>query len=443
MSREKIINIVQGIVVVLFFIGVLVIGLYPFANRDLVLKVETTDGSQMISLSASAIAENEKIALSFDEENEINIKSIYVYRDFASVRIYEINYVALPAYIEDIQNGEMHFLDDCLVISGSDGVHFSLSESESTVIRGLSQSYIVERIVLIAWWFAFCIFAVIACNIVGEKTGKQKTNNHGMLYDIRKFFVDLGKYRQYIVFAAKADLKAEVADSYLNRLWWLLEPFFSMMVYVIVFGKVMGRAIDNYATYIFSALLMWSFFNKTINYSVKLVRNNKDIVSKVYVPKSVLLISNMVLNFYKLLFSLIVLLPMLIIFKVDIGVNIFGIIPAYVLMILFSFGIGMFFLHFGVYIDDLAYAVGKLLNMLMFLSGTFYDVITGLPTPLNQIMLAINPVALFIDTMRNALLYNRMDNVPLICVWIVLSLLISWVGIHVVYKNENGYVKVV
>ena len=79
----------------------------------------------------------------------------------------------------------------------------------------------------------------------------------------------------------------------------------------------------------------------------------------------------------------------------------------------------------------------------MFLSGIFYDVITSLPTPLNTMMLCVNPVAMFIDTMRNALLNNLITNVPLIAIWLILSVLISYIGIHIVYKNENGYVKVV
>ena len=58
-------------------------------------------------------------------------------------------------------------------------------------------------------------------------------------------------------------------------------------------------------------------------------------------------------------------------------------------------------------------------------------------------MLCVNPVAMFIDTMRNALLNNLITNVPLIAIWLILSVLISYIGIHIVYKNENGYVKVV
>lgn len=281
--------------------------------------------------------------------------------------------------------------------------------------------------------------------LIDRLTDKYENNrdNHGFVFEISRFFMDMKKYQKFMVYAAKTDLKAEVANSYLNRLWWLLEPFFSMMVYVIVFGKIMGSSVENYATFVFSALLMWNLFSKTINYSVKLVRNNRDIVTKVYVPKFVLLFSNMILNLYKLVFSAIVLLVMMIFFKVHIGVHIFWVIPSYVVMILFSFGAGMVLLHFGVYIDDLGYAVGILLNMMMFLSGTFYDIMSGLASPLNALMLCLNPVALCTDTMRNSLLYNEVENLPILIVWGLASLILCWIGVHIVYKNENSYVKIV
>ena len=188
---------------------------------------------------------------------------------------------------------------------------------------------------------------------------------------------------------------------------------------------------------------MWNYFNKTIMYSVKLVRNNRDILSKVYVPKFVLLVSNMLLNLFKLAFSWIILIPMLFIFKIQITWNILWMIPAYIIMILVSFGGGMILLHFGVYIDDLSYAVGILLSMMMFLSGVFYDTMSTLAYPLNAIMISFNPLAMLIDTMRNGLLYNAGTNLPLLAIWFVISLLLSYMGIHIVYKNENAYVKVV
>ena len=179
-------------------------------------------------------------------------------------------------------------------------------------LQALSASCLQERILYAGICGCVFLLLVILLTIINNQKSEDGIwDNYSTLAEFRKFAGDMQKYSQYMVYAAKTDLKAEVANSYLNRLWWLLEPFFSMLVYVIVFGKIMGRSIENYAVFVFSALLMWQFFCKTLNYSVKLVRNNRDIVTKVYVPKFILLLSNMMLNFYKMLFSLTVLVPIL------------------------------------------------------------------------------------------------------------------------------------
>jgi len=53
---------------------------------------------------------------------------------------------------------------------------------------------------------------------------------------LQRFFADTKKYFQYSVFAAKSQLKSEVADSYLNWVWWVLDPFCFMLIYTFIFG---------------------------------------------------------------------------------------------------------------------------------------------------------------------------------------------------------------
>lgn len=424
-SKRSIFSIAKIALACLFIASAVFIAVYPFSNQQVLVEVD--DNTQIVeeSFKPDELKSINTFSIPVKSNDILNIREIRVHRLFKSIAVDKIPTDRLYQYAE--------LIDGNLVFN----------ESACELLLSNSKSFYMERLLLLEVVLIFILILWIAVNALQEKSDPNDYNNHGPIYELKKFISEMKKYWEYMIYAAKADLKAEVANSYLNRLWWLLEPTFNMMVYVIVFGRVMGNSIQNYATFVFSALLMWNFFSKTINYSVKCVRNNRDIVTKVYVPKHVLLISNMILNLMKLVFSLIVLVPMLIIFRVHIGMAIIWIIAPYVLMLLIAFAGGMIFLHFGVYVDDLSYAVGILLQMLMFLSGAFYDVITSLPTPLNTIMLCLNPVAMFIDTMRNALLNNLVTNVPQIIIWSILSLLIGYIGIHIVYKNENGYVKVI
>lgn len=423
--KKKIFRLLKWILVIVFFAVSFYIIIWRGDNQAVTVAVDTKKGIFQSTLSAEEIAGMTQFEMSIPNIEKEQIKEIRLYRNFASVCVDKIVAADFDRYMT-IKKDEIAFQNETCEL-----------------LRNNSRSLMQERFFLVLLLLAVIIFVWIIINAVEEHIDPERRDNHGPIYEIKRFWMDTAHYWQYMTFAATADLRAEVANSYLNRLWWLLEPLFNMLVYVIVFGRIMGRSVENYATFVFSALLMWTFFNKTVNYSVKCVRNNRDIITKVYVPKHILLISNMILNMYKLIFSLIVLVPMLVIFKVNVGFCGFWLISAYILMILFSFGAGMILLHFGVYVDDLAYAVNILLQMTMFLSGIFYDVITSLPKPLNTMMLTLNPVSLFVDTMRNALLDNYVSNVPLLAIWIVLSMELCYIGVHIVYKNENGYVKVV
>lgn len=423
--KKKIFTLLKWILVIAFVLSSFYVLFDKGANQAVTVAVDTKDGIYRSTFSAEEIVDMIQFEMQIPEIAKEQIREIRLYRYFQSVCVDKIVTAEFDSYMT----------------VGKDTILFQ--DTACDLLRSNSRSFLYERIFFILVFLAVVIFVWIIINAVEERIDPDNRDNHGPIHEIGQFWKNITRYWQYMTYAANADLKAEVANSYLNRLWWLLEPLFNMLVYVVVFGRIMGNSVENYATFTFSALLMWTYFSKTINYSVKCVRNNRDIISKVYVPKYVLLISNMILNMYKLVFSLFVLIPMLIIFKVNIGFFVFWLIPAYVLMILLSFGAGMIFLHFGVYVDDLGYAVNILLQMMMFLSGIFYDVITSLPKPLNTMMLAVNPVSMFIDTMRNALLGNYISNVPLLAVWIVLSIELCYIGVHIVYKNENGYVKMV
>lgn len=425
MNNKNLILILRILIMAGFIAGGVTTALYPVGNQAVTITVDTDAETASYTLSAHEIEKAKEVEVDFSGVMDAVISEIRFYRSLRSVCVEKI----LPSNIDSFASIQ------------KDSIVFNANTCD--MLRRVSASFLAERIILMEAILALSMLLWILTGALNEKLDPDNRNNHGPVFEIKRFCQDMCKYKEYVFFAAKADLRAEVANSYLNRLWWLLEPFFNMLVYVLVFGRVMGHSVQNYATFVYSALLMFNYFSRTINYSVKCVRNNRDIVTKVYIPKYILLISNMILSFYKLIFSMIVLIAMMVIFKVQIGWNIFWTIPAYLVMLFLSFGVGMIFLHYGVYVDDLGYAVGILLQMLMFLSGEFYDVITSLPAPLNVMMMCLNPAAMFIDTMRNALLYNVAANLPLTGLWILISILLCYIGVHIVYKNENGYVKVV
>ena len=117
---------------------------------------------------------------------------------------------------------------------------------------------------------------------------------------MKRFWRDLTSHYRYAIYSAKSELKSEVANSYLNWIWWVLEPFCFMLIYAFIFGVVFEAREQYFPAFIFIGITAWDFFNRCLTQSVKLLKNNKSIVTKVYIPKFILLISKMFFNGYKM-----------------------------------------------------------------------------------------------------------------------------------------------
>ena len=59
---------------------------------------------------------------------------------------------------------------------------------------------------------------------------------------------------------------------------------------IMIFGIVFKASEPYFTTFIFIGLTMWNFFNKNVLQSVNMIKRNKAIVSKVYIPKYFLIL---------------------------------------------------------------------------------------------------------------------------------------------------------
>lgn len=261
-------------------------------------------------------------------------------------------------------------------------------------------------------------------------------------YSVR-FFEDMKKYFPYAVRSAKADLKAEVTNSFLDWMWWLIEPFCMMLIYTVMFGIVFDASEQYFPIFIFVGITMWNFFTRGVTGSVEMVRANRGIVTRIYLPKYILLFSKLMVNGFKMLVSFAVIAVMLVVFRVKITGSVLAMLPILAVLFLVTFGVGSILMHYGVYVNDLSYITGILLTMMMYLTGTFYDIAKRIPAPFGPVLEKSNPIAFLIAEMRNVVIYGQTPDWQILILWCAVSVLLVWVGVITIYRNENSYVKVI
>lgn len=260
---------------------------------------------------------------------------------------------------------------------------------------------------------------------------------------MNRFIRDIKKYYKYAIYASKSELKSEVANSHLSWLWWILDPLFFMLVYSFIAVIVFNSGEQYFPIFVFIGLNSWSFFEKTLKNSVKIVSSNSAIVSKVYIPKYILIMIRMGVNGFKMLISYTLVVIMMIFYRVPITANILYIIPIMLTLVMVTFGFSTIMLHFGVFVEDLANVLNVLLKLVFYMSGVFYAIDKKVPAPYGEILLKLNPMALIMNQLRKVMIYAQGADMVMIGIWLFVGIAFSVIGVRTIYKYENSYVKVI
>ncbi len=260
---------------------------------------------------------------------------------------------------------------------------------------------------------------------------------------MNRFIKDVKKYYKYAVYSAKSELKAEVANSHLSWLWWILDPLLFMCVYYFISIIVFDKSEDYFAIFVFIGLNSWSFFEKTLKNSVKIVSQNREIVSKVYLPKYILVVVKMFVNGFKMVIAFSLVIIMMILYRVPVTANILYIIPLFITLIVLTFAASVIMLHFGVFIEDLANVINILLKLIFYMSGIFYSIANRVDGVVGELLLKLNPMALIMDDLRRVMIYQSGPHGMLILLWFAVGVVLSIIGVRTIYKYENSYAKVI
>jgi teichoic acid transport system permease protein len=154
------------------------------------------------------------------------------------------------------------------------------------------------------------------------------------------------------------------------------------------------------------------------------------------------------INGFKMLISFAITAVFMIAYQVPVNFNILMLIPLLLILFIVTFAVSIIMMHFGVFIEDLSNVVTVVLQLGFYLSGIFYSIDGKLGGRLlGQVLIYGNPVALVMSDMRYAMMgetlgYGEFHFLAL-GIWAVIGLLVSWIGIRVIYKFENSYVKII
>ncbi len=214
-------------------------------------------------------------------------------------------------------------------------------------------------------------------------------------------------YKDLFIVYVWREYNIRYRHSIMGFLWAIIQPLSMMLLFTFVFTYILKIQTSDYpiAIFFYAGLLPWTFFSSSVNYSVSSLSDNFDIITKIYFPREILPLSGISVAFVDYLIASLIFIPMLVIYKIQITLNVLWIIPLFILLFIFTISMSLLLSSLNVYYRDVKLAIGFLIQLLFFASPILYS-IDDLSIKLKLILL-LNPLTFIIENMRRCLIEGR------------------------------------
>lgn len=216
--------------------------------------------------------------------------------------------------------------------------------------------------------------------------------------------------RHFIAAFATARLTAQYSEAKLGQVWQIMTPLLNATVYYFIFGVLLNtkRGVPDFIPFLVTGVFIWTFTSNSIMAGTRAISGNLGLVRALHFPRAALPIGLALQQLQQLLFSLGALVVILVCFGQYPALSWLLAIPALLLQSLFNTGISMAVARLAAKTPDISQLMPFLLRTWMYMSGVMWSVdkvTSGDHVPhVVKVMLECNPVAVYIDLMRFALI---------------------------------------
>jgi len=252
---------------------------------------------------------------------------------------------------------------------------------------------------------------------------------------------DLLKYREYILYATKSELKIQLSSTFLGYLWWILDPLLYMLIYMLLVMLIFKRGEENFPIFIFCALIPWKWTVSSIVDSTSSIKSKVGVLEQVYIPKPVLPLIRVLVNTVKYFFGIVILLILIAAFKIPFSLHNIEFIVVFIIHFLFIFGLSLILSHVGIFFKDIRNILIFTVRLWFYLSPGLYS-LERIPQKF-QFLWWMNPMTTFFLSYRNIFLYDTFPLYKQLLPWALFSIILIFIGLKYLYKFDKQYMKVI
>lgn len=252
------------------------------------------------------------------------------------------------------------------------------------------------------------------------------------------------QYKDLIYILIKKQMSTTYSQTIFGLTWHFITPFLTALVYTIILGNFASIPTDGIPKIIFflSGVIIWDFFNNTINSVSTVLQEYKDIMCKVYIPRLIPPLAILGTNFIKFLVQFLVFLIFYAFFYFSgtVAPNLYILIFPFVILLIgiLGFGGGLLIAATTVKYRDLIPAVSFFMKILMFLTPVIYPL--SLIPEKHKIYAQLNPLVSCLEASRIGWFGLQPLNAMNLLYSIIFMFLLLTLSIYLYLKNARSFI---
>lgn len=260
----------------------------------------------------------------------------------------------------------------------------------------------------------------------------------------RQYWRDLWRYRELFYFLSWRDLLVRYKQTFVGVSWSLIRPLLTMAVLTFVFGRL-GKMPSGGAPYpllVFCGMLPWQFFSSALAESGNSLVANGQLISKVYFPRLVIVVSSVITNFVDFMISAVFLVILMIWYRQVPTISMLF-LPLFVLVVFaISLALGLWISALMVKFRDFRFIVPFLVQFGLYLSPVGYQ--TSVVPARYRLLFAMNPMVGIIDGFRWCILGPKATVYwPSVLIALIDTVLLLLSGFWYFRKTERTFADVI
>lgn len=254
---------------------------------------------------------------------------------------------------------------------------------------------------------------------------------------------DLWEYRELLYFLVWRDIKVRYKQTALGAAWAVIQPFFTMVVFSLFFGRLAKVPSDGipYPIFAYSALVPWTFFAQGLNQSSNSLVGSANLITKVYFPRLVIPISSVLSGFVDFIIAFTVLIGMMLYYGL-LPTRAVVFLPGLILLALITaLGVGLWLSALNVRYRDVRYTIPFLTQFWLFATPIAYP--SSLLSEPWRTIYGLNPMVGVVEGFRWALLGADTAPGPIVAVSAAVAVVLLFGGGFYFKRMEKTFADIV